>query len=152
MSEVLFLDVNVPMYAAGGAHRCKQSCSWVMREVSEGRLLVALDTEIIQEILYRFGALQKWDIAVRMANDTLTLVPNVYPIYPDDIRLAVQLFERYAHRGVQARDIIHVAVMQNNGLTHIISTDEHFDLVPEITRLDPQIMFEKRGMPGLGQT
>jgi predicted nucleic acid-binding protein len=52
MSQLLhFLDVNIPMYAAGKDHRSRAACVYVMQEIAEGRLIVAIDTEIIQEIL-----------------------------------------------------------------------------------------------------
>ena len=47
-----------------------------------------------------------------------------------------------------ARDVIHVAVMQNNGLTEIISTDAHFDLIEGITRLDPKTLFAESKTKG----
>ena len=62
-----------------------------------------------------------------------------------DARKAVELFKQYAKQGVKARDLIHVAVMSNNGLMKIISTDAHFDRVEGIVRLDPQTMFAEMG-------
>jgi predicted nucleic acid-binding protein len=147
--EAALLDVNVPMYAAGQAHRYKVPCAWVMREIAEGRLAAAIDTEAVQEILYRYGALQQWSIAVRMATNVLDIVPTVLPVQEADARLAVALLQRYGPVGVKARDLIHVAVMQNHGLTDIISTDTHFDLIEGITRLDPQRLFDQRSDDGI---
>ena len=56
---ILFLDVNIPMYAAGQPHEYKIPCTWIMEEIVEGHLNVVADAEIIQEVLYRFGAIQK---------------------------------------------------------------------------------------------
>ena len=137
----VFLDVNIPMYAAGQPHKYKNACVWVMGEIAQGRLTAVIDTEIIQEILYRYGALQRWEIATAMSANLLTLVPVVYPVSAADIRLTVKLFQQYAPQGIKARDLIHAAVMQNNGLTQIISTDKHFDLIDGVTRLDPQTLF-----------
>jgi len=39
--------------------------------------------------------------------------------------------------GITWRDAIHAATMINNGINEIISTDAHFDLIPEIKRIDP---------------
>lgn len=141
--SVMVLDVNIPIYAAGQDHPYKSACVWVMTQIAAGKLTPAIDTEIIQEILYRYGILKRWDIAVAMATNLLKLVPLVYPIQPADARLAVELFEHYAPRGVTARDLLHAAVMQNNNLTHIISTDRHFDQIKGIVRLDPQALFEQ---------
>lgn len=143
--EVFFLDVNVPMYAAGEEHPYKASYVWLMTEITEGHIAVAIDTEIIQEVLYRYGAIGRWQIGATMATNLLDIVPTVYPILVADVRKAVELFKRYAKQGVKARDLIHVAVMSNNGLTKIISTDTHFDRVENIVRLDPQTMFTEMG-------
>jgi predicted nucleic acid-binding protein len=144
-SEVpYFLDVNVPMYAAGKDHPCKESCVWVMTEIAHGRLDTIINAEIIQEILYRYGAIQQWQVGVQMAQNLLDLVPTVLPVTAHDMKTAVSLFGQYAPKGVKARDLLHTAVMQNHQLTHIISTDKHFDQVDGITRLDPQTLFASR--------
>ena len=137
------LDVNVPMYAAGQEHPLKAACVWVMSQIAEGQLDVAIDTEMVQEVLYRYGALRRWDIAETMAVNLLELVPTVYPILEADIRTAVTLFSEFARQGVTARDLLHAAVMQNNSLTQVISTDSHFDLLPGITRLDPRDLYNQ---------
>lgn len=131
----MFLDVNIPMYAAGGEHPFKGACVWLMERVSEGKLDVAIDAEIVQEILHRFS--NRPELAVAMSNSLLGLVSTIYPITEGDIRLSVQLFEHYAPLGVMSRDVIHAAVMINNGIQHIISVDRHFDLINEVIRLDP---------------
>lgn len=139
------LDVNVPMYAAGADHPYKTSCSWLMQELAEGRLNAAINAETIQEVLYRYGSLRLWDIATTMGSALLDLASEVYPVRAADARQAIDLFQQYAPSGVRARDLLHVAVMQNNGLTEIISTDRHFDQIAGITRLDPQEMYRLAG-------
>ena len=144
MNDVpLFLDVNIPMYAAGKPHPYKEACAWVMTRIAEEELIAAIDSEIIQEIMYRYGAMKRWELAVAMSRNLLDLMPIVYPIQPADMHLAVDLFEKYAHRGINARDTLHTAVMRNNQLSRIISTDRHFDHLPGITRIDPQHLFEQ---------
>jgi predicted nucleic acid-binding protein len=141
---LVFLDVNIPMYAAGRPHPYKDACTRVLEAVASGHLAAVIDTEIIQEILCRYGALRQWELATSMASDVMTLASMIYPITAEDIHLTVDLFARYANRGVTARDLIHVAVMKTNLLQLIISVDEHFDLIEGITRIDPA-QFE---MPG----
>ena len=142
--EISFLDVNVPMYAAGQPHRYRDACAWILQEVADDRLAVAIDVEIVQEILYRFGALQRWDDAIRLSQSVLELVPNVHSVEPSDVHTAIELFRRYAPLGVQARDVIHAAVMQHRGLTRIISTDQHFDRIEGLIRLDPLTLYDAR--------
>lgn len=136
-----FLDVNIPMYAAGQPHLYREPCAWLLTQVARGRIAAAIDTEIIQEVLYRYGALQRWEIAVSMTRSLIELIPVIYPIRSAEASLSVELFERYAQKGPTARDVIHVAVMHNNGLSQIISTDEHFEHFEGIHRLDPLLLF-----------
>ncbi len=142
--DVVFVDVNVPMYAAGKPHVYKEACVWLLTEIADGRLPAAIDTEIIQEILYRYGSLRRWDIAVQMSTSLMDVMPVVYSIQIVDMYTAVELAARYGPQGIKARDLIHAAVMQNNGLTQIISTDKHFDQIEGIVRLDPQALFLER--------
>ena len=139
-----FLDVNVPMYAAGKAHSYKESCVWVLTEIANGRLDVVIDAEIIQEVLYRYGAIQQWQIGVQMAQNLQDLVPVVLPVTGNDMKTAVSLFAQHAPQGVKARDVLHTAVMQTHQISHIISTDKHFDQIEGMARLDPQALFETR--------
>lgn len=108
-----------------------------MQRVADGQIVAVIDTEIIQEILYRFGTLRRWELAVDMAVDVLNLASVVYPISVEVIHLAIDLFSRYVSKRITARDLIHVAVMKTNDQTEIISIDDHFDLVEGIRRLDP---------------
>lgn len=137
------LDTNVPMYAAGAPHLYREACRWILSEIAHGILLVAIDVETIQEILYRYGALGRHADGVTMAIDLWTLVPDVYPVTQADVQSAVALYQQYAPRGVRSRDVIHAAVMLNNGLTEIISADGHFDMMPGIRRMDPISLYRQ---------
>jgi predicted nucleic acid-binding protein len=136
------LDTAVPMYAAGTPHTYREACQWVMTQIASGRLQVVIDAEVIQEILHRYGALGRYADAVSMAQDLMTVVPQIPPVPAADMQTTVTVFQQYAPRGMRARDAIHVAVMQNHGLNHIISSDVHFDLVPGLTRLDPIVLYQ----------
>lgn len=140
----LLLDVNVVMYAAGTDHHYKQACAWLMLEVAAGRVKAAIDTETIQEILYRYMKTQQWRVGVDMSRNLIDAVTVVLPIRLADMLLCMQLCESYGPRGLSARDLIHVAVMQNNGLDTIISTDRDFDRIEGIRRLDPFDLYSRR--------
>jgi predicted nucleic acid-binding protein len=137
------LDTNVPMYAAGRTHPYRDACQWIMTEVAYTRLLVAIDVEIIQEILHRYGALGRHGDAVTMATNLFALVPIIYPVTSADVQTAVGLYQQHAPHGVRSRDVIHAAVMLNNGLTEIISADGHFDLIAGLRRTDPVALYQQ---------
>lgn len=133
----VFLDANVAMYAAGQEHPYKAPCARVMEEVAEGRLDAAIDTEIIQEILYRYGALQRWDIGTSLARSLLRLIPRIYPVQRQDMEQVVDLFRTHGPAGITARDLLHAAIMAHCGISHIISADRHFDKIGTVHRIDP---------------
>lgn len=142
--EVFFLDVNIPMYAAGGQHRYKESCAWVMTAIAENSLQAVTDAEVVQEILYRFGAQRRWDVGTSMAQSLLDIVETILPVAKDDVALATALFGEHGPRGVSARDALHVAVMTNHGLTKILTVDADFARFPGIERVDPLLLKRDR--------
>lgn len=135
--EFVFLDVNIPMYAAGTEHELKIPCRWIMEEVVEGHLQACIDTEIIQEILYRYGAIHQWKIGARIASNLLDIIPTIYSVTPDDSDHTIELFEVLGPQGIPARDCIHAAVMKMHGISKILSTDRHFDSIGGVSRMDP---------------
>ena len=132
---IFFLDANIPMYAAGRDHPYKAACVWLMQEVARDRLNVAIDTEVAQEILHRFSSIGQPELGIRMATRLLDLAPTVYSVNERDIRQAIEIFRNQPPRHIRSRDALHAAVMRNNGVTHIISADQHFDFIEGITRI-----------------
>jgi predicted nucleic acid-binding protein len=55
MTEITFLDVNVFMYSAGAPHPYKDPCVRILSDVETGVLAAAVNTEIFQELLYRYS-------------------------------------------------------------------------------------------------
>jgi predicted nucleic acid-binding protein len=135
------------MYAAGTPHSYRDACQWLMTEIASGRMQVVIDAEVLQEILHRYGALGRYADAVNMARDLITLVPQILPVTLADMQIAMSVFQQFGPQGLRARDAIHAGVMQNHGLTHIISSDAHFDLVPGFTRLDPITLYPGPSVP-----
>ncbi len=139
--SLVFLDANIVMYAVGAEHPYRVPSQQVLQAVARGELNAVIDTEIIQEILHRYGALQQHRQAVEIAEKLLSLVKIVYSVTLDDVKHTIELFQRYAPHGIQARDAIHAAVMLNHNVHYIVSADRHFDVIREIQRLDPLTLF-----------
>jgi len=123
------------MYAAGAEHPLKKPCVTILESIAKDELTAVTSAEVLQEILHRYTALGKRAKAVEVAQLFLRIVPNVLPVAKDDLLSTLELLTR--HAALQARDALHVAVMQRHGLQQIISADHHFDGMPGITRLDP---------------
>jgi len=96
---------------------------------------VASDIEVLQEILYRYWLIREFERAEETYSDFRKLVSLMFSITTDDVDLALELLQGY--QNIQPGDAIPAAVMLNNGLTTIYSTDSHFDEIKGIERIDP---------------
>jgi len=94
------------------------------------------DAEVLQEMLHRYLALRIWPEGGEQIQDFAELMRGrVHPLVSEDVELAVELATE--HRGLEARDVVHLAVMRRLSVKRIVSADRGFDRVPDIERLDP---------------
>jgi predicted nucleic acid-binding protein len=136
MSDPIFVDVNVVMYAVGAKHPYRRPCLDSLDRIVNDELPAVVSSEIHQEILHRYLSLGLPDKARQVSTKLETLIPTALPVTMADVRHARKLSECYPI--LKARDLIHVAVMLENGLSRILSTDAHFDQVSEVERIDPR--------------
>ncbi len=130
------------MYAAGAEHPLKRPCIAILEAIAHDELAAVTNVEVVQEILYRYSALGQRKKAVEVSELFLKVVPVVLPIVREDIVLALDLHLQYQQ--LQARDSIHLAVMRNHDLDHLISADQHFDGVSDVIRIDPLNWYTER--------
>lgn len=135
MNDTFFVDANIIMYAVGAEHLYRLPCLNALERIVQEKLPVAVSSEIHQEILHRYLSLGLPQKAQQVSIKLETIIPTTLPVTIADIRRARQLAGHYPT--LKARDLIHVAVMLENGLTHILSTDHHFDQVSQVERIDP---------------
>jgi len=105
-----------------------------MDRAQAGEVEACTSTEVLQEILYRYSALGRLDLAGRVYDFFVALVPVVFDVTLSDTDLAKELLT--ATGGVSARDCVHGAVMINNGVQTIATFDRGFDRLGELVRLD----------------
>jgi len=138
MAETTFLDVNIFMYAAGSLHPYKDSCVRILSDVEAGTLAAAVNTEIFQELLYRYSHIKLADKGVQLCRDILKYpFITILPVTEADIRLAIDLFDSHRAAGLKPRDAIRASTMQNNGISRLISADKDFERLDFVTRIDP---------------
>lgn len=130
---MIFVDSNVPMYLVGADHPHKvDSRRLLERLVADGERLVT-DVEVFQEILHRFVSLKRRD-AIQPTFDVLRdIVDEVFSIHDADVEKAKTIV--LGKRGLSARDAIHVAVMEREGVPRILTFDTGFDGVPGVERI-----------------
>jgi hypothetical protein len=130
---MIFVDSNVPMYVAGRDHPLRAPARRFLERARRGEVEICTSTEVLQEVLYRYAALKRLDLAAQVYDLFVQLCPVVFAVTLADTDRARQLLS--AAHDVSVRDIVHAAVMLNNAVTSIATFDDGFERVPGITRL-----------------
>ena len=126
------------MYAAGGEHPLRAPSQRVLERVEDGELDAVISVEVVQEIVHRYLAIRRPDLAVTGATAAMDLFAPVLPLTHAVMRRLPALARDYPK--LAARDLIHVAVCQHEGIAEIISPDRGFDTVAGLRRIDPAEM------------
>lgn len=130
---MIFIDANIPMYLVGAPHPNTDAARRALELViSRGERMVT-SAEVMQEILHRYGRIQRPD-AIQPALDALLgVVDEVFPIDAADVQRAKDVMMGMSK--VSARDALHVAVMKRHGITRVMSFDVGFDAVGWVERV-----------------
>ena len=131
---MVFVDSNIPMYVAGRDHPLRDPARRFLERARSGDVDICTSTEVLQEILYRFAALKRLDLAASVYDLFVHLYPTVLPVALADTDRAKALL--VASRGMSVRDAVHAGVMLNHDIAEIASFDQGFDGIEGIRRLD----------------
>jgi predicted nucleic acid-binding protein len=131
------VDANVPMYAAGAEHAYKAPAGRFLGRVANGDVEAVVGAEVLQEILHRYRALDRWPDGRRVFDLTRTIFPVVLPVTAEIVDRARSLLDQ--HPTLVARDALHASVVLVNGLDAICSFDRDFDAISGLRRLDPGV-------------
>lgn len=130
-----FLDANLIMYSLGGPHPLRDPCKSILERIKNGIVRVVTNTEVLQEILYRYFSIKKQTLGELAYSSLIDLCEEIFPVTVQDTDRVLELLKGYPD--ITSRDAIHAATMLNRGIKDILSTDPHFDLIPGIRRIDP---------------
>jgi predicted nucleic acid-binding protein len=121
------------MYLVGGEHPYKtESQILAKRLVAEGQHLVT-DAEVLQEILHRYISIDRRNTIGRAFQVLLDMVDDVFPVEKTDVLRAAEIAQNRA--SFSARDAVHIAVMEHQGIQTILSFDADFDRWPGLKRI-----------------
>jgi predicted nucleic acid-binding protein len=121
------------MYLIGAPHNHKSDAQRLLEKLVSDRQRLVTDTEVLQEILHRYVAINRRD-AIQPAFDALLgIVDQVLPIDRTVAERAKEIV--LGTRQMSARDAVHLAVMEQHGIDQILTFDSGFDGFPGITRL-----------------
>jgi predicted nucleic acid-binding protein len=141
MIPAVFIDANVPIYAAGSDHPYKEPCARILRILADDPRSFVTDSEVLQELMHRYLASGRWTLGREVVQAFAEAMRGrIQPVHAEDVTLAAELADQNPE--VSARDLVHAAVMRRLGVERIISADTDFDRLEGIDRLDPARMSE----------
>src|SRR5262245_18468668 len=121
------------MYLIGASHPNKTDAQRILERLVSERERLVIDAEVLQEILHRYVAIDRRD-AIQAAFDViLAVVDEVFDVNRSAVERAKEIV--LGRRKLSARDALHVAVMEQQGIERIFSFDRAFDAMPGITRI-----------------
>jgi hypothetical protein len=130
---MIFIDSNIPMYLVGAAHPHKADARRWLEELVKGQERLVTDAEVLQEILHRYVSIARPD-AIQPAFDALAgIIDEVFSVERAAVERAKEIV--LGRNGLSARDAVHLATMQIQGIKKILSFDRGFDGFPGVTRL-----------------
>ncbi|HET9066557.1 MAG TPA: type II toxin-antitoxin system VapC family toxin [Gemmatimonadales bacterium] len=132
---MILVDANLLMYAAGAPHPHKAPSVRLLGQVATGEIAAAVDAEVLQEILHRYRAIERWADGRTVYDLTRRLFPEVIPITAEVLDRARDILDVDA--SIMARDALHAAVVLHHGLDAVCSFDRDFDRIPGIVRREP---------------
>ncbi|MBI2345306.1 MAG: type II toxin-antitoxin system VapC family toxin [Deltaproteobacteria bacterium] len=131
---ITFIDTNIFMYAIGASHPHKAPSTHLVQKILAQQVEAAINTEVLQEVLYRYTAIGKPGIGYQLFDTLIATFGEIWPVDKEDAIAARKLQERYA---IKPRDAIHAATMRHNGVTTLYSYDTDFDKIPGFKRIVP---------------
>ncbi len=130
---MILIDSNIPMYLVGAAHPHKIDAQRLVEKLISERRRLVTDAEVLQEILHRYIAVNRRDAIQATFDSLLGIIDDVLSIDRATVERAKEIV--FGNKRLSARDAIHLAVMEQHGISRILSFDTGFDGFPGIARL-----------------
>lgn len=130
---MILIDTNILMYSAGAEHPNKAPSLAILRRVASGEMEATIDAEVLQEILHRYLALNRWPDGKKVYELARKLFPEVLAITAEVMDQAKKLAD--VDPSLSARDAVHAAVVSSYRLEGICTFDSDFDRIHGCRRI-----------------
>ena len=137
---MIYLDTNVIIYAIANDEKYGKSCKNILLDIESKKIEVCASTLVLVEIINVLNNLNK--ILKKDSKKELDIKKNVDSILSLPIiwfNLDLFIIKRAAEYkyNIIGVDYLHMASMEINSVTQIISADKELDKVEFIKRIDP---------------
>jgi predicted nucleic acid-binding protein len=128
----VYIDSNIPMYAAGQEHPNKEPSIKILELVSSGKVIGVSSTEVLQEILYRYQAINILKKGLEVFDNFSKIIDDVLPVNFQIMNEARDILEKNYYKNLFPRDAVHVATMNYYEINYIATYDKHFKIFKHI--------------------
>ncbi len=137
---MIYLDTNVIVYAIENHPKYGRKCKQILEDIESGKLKANCSMLVLVEAVNVMIKLNKAlreqkqrALDIRRNVDAILSLPIVWL----DLNFAVVKRASEYNYNISGADYMHIASMEMNSITKIISADGDFDEAESIKRLDP---------------
>lgn len=138
---MIYLDTNVIVYAIENHPKYGRPCKKILEDIDSGRLEASASVLILVEIINVLTKINK--ILEKQRRRKLSIKENIeavlsLPMTWIDLEfLVIEKASEYTFE-INGVDYIHLASMEINSITEIVSADKDLDKVKSVKRTDPK--------------
>ncbi len=131
-----FLDTNVILrHLLGDNETQSPRATAFFQRIEQGAVRVRTSDAVISEVVFTLErSYSQPKPFIREVMLTLLSLPGI--VVPGKQRIR-RVLDIYVERNLPYLDAHHVVLMEQLGLTEILSFDHHFDRIPGISRIEP---------------
>jgi uncharacterized protein len=128
-------DTSIFVYALGGEHPYREPCREIVRRAAAGDLQGEASADLLQELTHQRARRMGDRLGAAKAARSVATLAWWHPVEPNDVQRGIDLFE--THDELNARDAVFAALAINRGIDAILATDQAFDGIDGLERIDP---------------
>ena len=126
----VFIDTNIPMYAAGSEHPNRQPSQKILEKISRRQIFGVTSVEVLQEILHRYQTINMLSSGIEIFEEFSNIVDEILPINFKILENAKNILS--GNPDILTRDAIHAATMEHYNIDYIATFDKHFSIFKNI--------------------
>jgi predicted nucleic acid-binding protein len=138
---MIYIDTNVFIYAIENHPKYGEACKKILLDVESEKVKASASILVLVEVINVLTKINK--ILEKQGKKPLDIEENINAILSLPITwfdldfLIIKNASKYTYN-VTGVDYIHIATMEINSVTEIISADEELDKIKFIRRIDPK--------------
>lgn len=138
----MYIDTNIVIYAISQDSKYGSGCTSWLERINKQEISAEASVLLLTECLHVLKSLNK--IAVKKARKSIDIRMSLnaimsIPIKWLELTPLVVLRASEFNYPLATGDALHIASMELNGITEILSADKEIDKVPGIQRIDPSL-------------